>query len=640
MDTRQFEQHMLVLKEQVSHVPTSAGCYLWKDAQGSVLYVGKAKNLRVRMRQYVNGEDERIKIPRMMQEVESFDYIVVGSEHEALVLEINLIQQYKPPYNVDLRDDKSYPYIALTMEDMYPAIKYTREKHKKKTHYFGPYTNAKAAKQAIDTLRKVVPICSATCTEWKKVKRLADKGNNADILQMTCAQNGRPCFDYHVGKGPGVCAGAISPEQYHEHVADVEQFLLGHRKNIIHTLHQQMEQAAQELDFEKASRIKRRVEVLKSLDDKQEVVFSHAVDADVFGFWREETIAGVCVLIVREGRVVRSCDFILNKGLDISEEELVSGYLKRYYRDTADIPSQIDIACKLDDASVLESWLEGKAGHKITIHVPQRGKHAHLVQMANTNARHALMRYSLRTGYEDQRTNTALLELESALALEHAPMRIECFDISTLHGKHTVASMVVFQAGKADTSQYRRFKIKAELDEANDFLSMQEVLGRRYAKERMQDERFGKRPDLLILDGGKPQLSAAMQQLEALGLDIPCVGLAKSDEELFVPWDDKPVVLPTGSASLYLVKQIRDEAHRFAITYHRKLRKQAMTVSILDEIEGVGPKRKKALLKAFGSMKKLREATQEQIAHVSGISPSLAKEIYETLQMWNKEFSS
>ena len=543
------------LAEQVARVPTDPGCYLWKDAAGEVIYVGKAKNLRARMKQYVQLTDDREKIPLMMQLVASFDYLVVSNEHEALVLERNLIAQYHPYFNVDFKDDKSYPFIALTKGDLFPAIKYTREKHRAGTRYFGPYTDSRAARDTLDTLRKVV-----------------------------------------------------------------------------RELREDMAQAAEELDFERAGRIKRRLEVISGLDDRQQVVFPSSVDIDVVGFFREETIAGACVFCVREGRVVRSCEFILDKGLDVSVEELTEGFLKRYYDETADIPSEVDVAVELADAELLGTWLAEKRGRVCRLHHPQRGEKRHLLDMCERNARHALMRYSMRTGYADDRTNQALLQLESALALPAAPLRIECFDISTLHGNFTVASMVVFTNGRPDKSQYRRFKIRAELDEANDFVSMQEVLGRRYAPERMADERFGSRPDLLVVDGGKPQLSAALSQLNALGLDIPVCGLAKSDEEVFVPWDDTPVVLPNGSASLYLIKQVRDESHRFAITFHRELRDKAMTVSVLDEVPGVGPTRKRAIMRHFGSMKRLRAASAEDIAAVKGVPADVARAVWQTLQ--------
>ena len=625
--------HAPSLVEQVANVPTDPGCYLWKDEAGDVIYVGKAKNLRARLRQYVTLTDDRAKIPLMMQLVASFDYIVVGTEHEALVLERELIAQYHPYFNVDYKDDKSYPYIAITKGDVFPAIKYTRERHRPDTRYFGPYTDSRAARETIDTLRKVMPICSASCAEWKRVRRLLEKNaGDRDVIQLICAQKGRPCFDYHVGRGPGVCAGMIDRDDYARNVRRVERFLSGQRRELVDELKADMAEAAADLDFERAGRIKRRLEVVDGLDDRQQVVFPTSVDLDLIGFYREETIAGACVFVVREGRVQRTCEFILDKGFDVDEVELVEGFVKRYYDETSDIPAEVDVACELPDAEVLGTWLASKRGRACRLHRPQRGEKHRLLQMAEKNARHALMRYMMRTGYSDDRTNQALLQLESALALDAPPMRIECFDISTLHGAFTVASMVVFTNGRPDKSQYRRFKIRAELDEANDFISMSEVLGRRYAPERMADERFGSRPDLLVVDGGRPQLTAAMRQLEELGLDIPVCGLAKADEEVFVPWDDTPIVLPSGSASLYLIKQVRDESHRFAITFHRELRGKAMTASVLDEVPGVGPTRKKAIMRHFGSMKRLRAASVEEIESVKGVPADVARAVHESLR--------
>ena len=621
------------LAERVSRVPTDPGCYLWKDSKGEVVYVGKAKNLRARMRQYVTLQDDREKIPLMMQVVRDFDYVVVGSEHEALVLERNLIAQYHPYFNVDYKDDKSYPFIAITESDVFPAIKYTREKHRKGTRYFGPYTDARAARETIDTLRKVVPICLATCAEWKRAKRILDRDpSQAAVANMVLAQRCRPCFDYHVGRGPGVCAGMIDTVEYARHVRQVESFLAGNRREIVGELTDQMHEAAANLDFERAGRLKARLDGLDALDDRQQVVFSSDVSADLIGVYREETISCACVFVVREGRTVRSVEFILDKGLDVGEEELVGGFVKRYYDETADVPAEVDLDCELSDAEVIEGWLAEKRGTRVHLHRPRRGEKRHLLDMATANARHALMRHMVKTGYADERTNQALLQLESALALDAPPLRIECFDISTLHGHFTVASMVVFTNGRPDKSQYRRFKIQTPLTEANDFVSMSEVLGRRYAPERMADERFGSRPDLLVVDCGKPQLTAAVAQLEELGLEIPVCGLAKSDEEIFVPWDETPVVLPSGSPSLYLIKQVRDESHRFAITFHRELRDKAMTRSAIDDVPGVGPKRRRALMKRFGSMKRLRAASEEEIAATPGVPDEVAHAVWQALR--------
>ena len=625
------------LAEQVALVPTDPGCYLWKDGKGEVVYVGKAKNLRARMRQYVTLQDDREKIPLMMQVVRSFDYVVVGSEHEALVLERNLIAQYHPYFNVDFKDDKSYPYIAITESDVFPAIKYTRERHRKGTRYFGPYTDARAARDTIDTLRKVIPICMATCVEWKRARRLLEKSpEQASVANLMLAERCRPCFDYHVGRGPGVCAGMIDTVEYARHVRQVENFLRGNRSQVVGELTEQMREAAADLDFERAGRLKARLDGLDALDDRQQVVFSSGVNADLIGFYREETISCACVFAVREGRTVRSVEFVLDKGLDTGEEELVSGFLKRYYDETADVPAEVDLPAELEDAELIEGWLAEKRGHSVRLRRPQRGEKRRLLDMASANARHALMRYMVRTGYADDRTNKALLQLESALALDAPPMRIECFDISTLHGHFTVASMVVFTNGRPDKSQYRRFKIQTPLTEANDFVSMSEVLGRRYSPERMADERFGSRPDLLVVDGGKPQLTAAMEQLAELGLDIPVCGLAKSDEEIFVPWDETPVVLPSGSPSLYLIKQVRDESHRFAITFHRELRDKAMTRSVIDDVPGVGPKRKRALMRRFGSIRRMRGATVEELAATPGIPAEVATAVWQALRAWDE----
>ena len=357
--------HAPSLVEQVAEVPDDPGCYLWKDASGEVIYVGKAKNLRARLRQYVTLTDDRAKIPLMMQLVASFDYIVVESEHEALVLERELIAQYHPYFNVDYKDDKSYPYIAITRGDVFPAIKYTREKHRPDTRYYGPYTDSRAARETIDTLRKVCPICTASCAEWKRVRRLLEKRpDDADVIELICSNQGRPCFDYHVGRGPGVCAGMIGREEYAVNVRRVERFLSGQRRELVDELKADMAEAAADLDFERAGRIKRRLEVIDGLDDRQQVVFPTSVDLDLIGFYREETIAGACVFVVREGRVQRTCEFILDKGLDVDEVELASGFVKRYYDETADVPHEVDLAIELPDADVVGE-VDGQEGARV-----------------------------------------------------------------------------------------------------------------------------------------------------------------------------------------------------------------------------------------------------------------------------------
>lgn len=604
------------LRERVARVPEEPGVYLWKDASGEVLYVGKAKQLRSRMRQYTSGQDEREKIPLMMERVSGFDYIVTDNETESLILEKNLIKQFSPPYNVDFRDDKSYPYIALTMSDPFPAIKYTREKHREGTRYFGPYTDSRAARETIDILRRIVPICSAQCVEWK---RLIARGGEPGT---------KPCFDYHVGRGPGPCVGACTREEYAANLVRVERFLKGRHSEFEDELELRMRDASDDLDFERAARYKDRLLTIRSLNQKQKVVSSRSLDIDVVGFHREETIAAVHVFVVREGRVLVGNEFVLDKGLDVPVDDLIETFLVRYYDTVTDLPREVVVQCGLESPGPVEEWLSEVRGARVKVTVPKRGEKKDLLELAEKNARHTLMRFKVRTRYDEERINSALLQLESALALPAAPLRIECFDVSTLHGSYSVASMVVFTNGRPDTAAYRRFRVRLDHGEANDFAMMSEVLGRRFSPERMDDERFGRRPDLLIVDGGKPQLTAARAVLDGLGLsDIPVAGLAKREEELFVPWSEAPVRLPDGSTSLYLVKRVRDEAHRFAITYHRELRGKAMTASVLDDIPGVGPTRKKALLKAFRGIKRLRTATVDEIAAVPGIPLELAREI-------------
>jgi excinuclease ABC subunit C len=558
--------------------------------------------------------------------------VVTATEVESLVLEKNLIRQFKPPYNVDYRDDKSYPFIALTLSDPFPAIKFTREKHKPGTRYFGPYTDSRAARATVDTVRRIVPICRATCNEWKWVTDHDGVGR------------GRACFDSHVGLGPGPCINACTREEYAENVRRIEGFLSGRHDDLEVELSRRMREAAAELDFESAARHRNRLEAVEAIRGRQKVVSARPLEMDVVGFYREETVAGVHLFVVREGRVLYGNEFVLDKGLDISLPELVDGFLLRYYADGPQVPREIVLPALPEEADIVEEWLTSlrpDRSARVKLTVPHRAERRGLLNLAEDNARHTLMRFKVRTRYDEERLNAALLQLESALALPAPPLRIECYDISTLHGKHSVGSMVVFTNGRSDPKSYRRFKVRLDSGEANDVAMMSEVLRRRFAPERLADGRFGKRPDLVVVDGGKPQLSAAqavLAELEVVG--IPVVGLAKREEELFVAWADEPVVLPAGAPSLYLVKRVRDEAHRFAIAYHRELRGKAMTASELDEIGGVGPKRKKALLKEFGSLKRLREASADEVAHVPGIPRDLADKIVAELSSKTGDSSS
>lgn len=633
-----FDQKIQRIKEELAKVPACPGVYLWKNADGEVIYVGKAKQLRARMRQYVNFQDERAKIPLLVDQIASFDYIVVENEHESLVLENNLIKQYAPFFNADFKDDKSYPFIAITKGDVFPAIKYTREKHREDTKYFGPYTDSRAARDLVDIARRVVPICSASCADWRRITRQL----STNPLKAFLGSESKPCFDAHVGLGPGACCGAITPQEYAKNVKRVERFLNGNRREFIEELREEMMDAAAELDFERAARLKQRIETIESLSSKQHVVCAHNLNADIVGMYREETIAGVQVLMVRDGCVINSNDFIMNKGMNVPDDDLLHAFLLRYYDAATSIPRELVLAFVPEDAQVMQEWLteklQNKHGAKVKITAPEKGEKHDLLCMAQTNAKHALLRYKVRNNYDDKRINEALMQLESALALPRTPFRIESYDISTIHGSYTVASMVVFENGKAAKNQYRRFKIRTELTEADDFASMDEVLRRRFSEKNLHDERFGRRPDLVILDGGRPQLNVAIKLFDELGInDIALCGLAKRDEELFVTWQEyDPVVLPGGSASLYLVKQIRDEAHRFAIEFHRELRGKGMLASVLDGVAGLGPVRKKSIRKHFKSFAALKSARLEDIEQVKGIPHEVAEELYRVLQQYSE----
>jgi excinuclease ABC subunit C len=456
--------------------------------------------------------------------------------------------------------------------------------------------------------------------QWKKVN--AHGGKPA----------GRACFDYQVGLGPGVCVGDITREDYAAHIARVGEFLDGRSQGLERSLDESMRTAASDLDFERAARLRNALDAVRSVLRKQQIISNRPLDIDAIGVFREETIAGVHLFQVREGRILAGNEFILDKGLDVPIAELVEGFLIQYYAGATHIPREVLLPEMPSDPGLIEQWLSGERGTKVTLATPRRGEKRQLAELAGTNARHALARYRFRTRYDEGRLNSALLQLESALALPAPPMRIEAYDISTIHGSFSVGSMVVFSDGRADSSQYRRFRVRLDTGEADDVAMMSEVLRRRFAREAREGSRFARKPDLLLIDGGKPQVAAVKAVLEELGLtDIPLAGLAKRDEELFVPWDADPIVLPAGSPSLYLLKRVRDEAHRFAIEYHRKLRGKAMTASALDDVPGVGPKTRKALVRHFGSVKRVREASVEEMAAVKGVSRTVARDVFSVL---------
>lgn len=636
------------LKKQLKHVPLKPGVYMWKNDNGDVIYVGKAKQLRSRMRQYINLTDTRAKIPLLIEEVATFEYFVVNSEEESLLLERQLIDNYKPYYNVDFKDDKSYPYIALTTGDTYPAIKYTREKHKRDTLYFGPYTDSKKARRLLDIIRKTIPVCSANCSNWKKVNsklhKIKETSKKKEYLDSLSEQS--PCFDCSVGIAPGVCVNRVTKEDYKKNITKISNFLQGSLSELTNELKDIIKNSTLNLNYEQAQRAKQKLDLVNNIKMKQNIVNNKNLNADVIGIERDMNISSVYILIIREGSIVNTNEFIMNKGINIPKSQFVHDFILKYYQLTTNIPKEIIVEHDPSDVLSLERWLTRKLknshGAKVRIKVARAGFKFELLKLANKNAKHSLIRYKVKNNYDDNRTNKALKQIQSVLAMPKWPARIECFDISTIHGSYTVASMVVFTNGRPNKSEYRRFKIKTPLNESNDFLSMQEVIKRRYSLKNLNDKKFGSLPDLIIVDGGKPQISAVIEIFKKINfdwkkLDVCICGIAKAEETLIALWDDfVDITLPQNSESLYLVKQIRDEAHRFAIEFHRNLRSKGMKKSILSSVTGIGKVRQKKLLRHFKSFKNLKNASLEDIKKTNILPSKTAEELYLVLKQNNK----
>jgi excinuclease ABC subunit C len=615
------------LKERLSALPSKPGVYLMKDALGHVIYVGKAINLRNRVRSYFrasNGQTRKLR--RLVHNIADFEFIVTGSELEALILECNLIKKHRPHYNVRLKDDKRYPYIKITMQEDYPRIYTVRRMQDDGSRYFGPYTSSKAVRQTMETLRKLFPYLSC---------KREITGNDR-----------RPCLYYHIGRCAGPCIGAISKKEYRALIQQIILFLEGKQERIIQDLQEQMERAAQALDFERAAALRDQVQALRTVIEKQRIVFAAGNDEDVIAFAREDGQACVQTFFIRGGKLIGREYFVLTGTQDEDAEEIMTSFVKQFYDQAAYVPPKILVQHNVDEAMVIESWLRHKRGTKVTIHVPRRGRGRELVKMVAENAAETLAQLRAEWAAEQAKQVTALEELRKHLELDEAPTRIECYDISNIQGKAATGSMVVFVKGVARKSEYRRFRIKTVAG-ADDYAMLQEVLRRRFkgvAASRQQgagsekeqpsadQSGWGILPDLLIVDGGKGQLNAALEVMTESGVeDVPVIGLAKQREEVFLAGRSKPILLPRDSQGLYLLQRIRDEAHRFAIQYHRKLRKKKGMTSALDAIPGIGPKRRQALLKRFGSVDAIREASVEELAAVPGMNWEVAARVKEVL---------
>ncbi|WP_026370755.1 excinuclease ABC subunit UvrC [Kallotenue papyrolyticum] len=648
--------------ERLRNVPQAPGVYLWKDANGKILYVGKSKSLRERMRSYFGAPRGLSgKTRRLVAQIADFDYILTTTELEALVLEMNLIKQHRPKYNVLLKDDKSYPYIKITLQETWPRIFTTRKVLDDGARYFGPFASAGSVRATLKLLNKLF--------------HFRPPFDCSDVKFERHRKAGKPCMYYDIRRCLGPCVpGLTSVEEYRKAISDACLFLEGKSEQILRELRHKMQQAADTLEFERAAYLRDQIAALEKVLERQRVLKTGATDQDVIAFAREDGSAVVQVFFVRGGKLIGAEPFTLEGTDDTDSRELITQFLTQFYDSAASIPSDIVLAEHPEEAEIIERWLEQKGGHRVSITVPRRGEKKQLLDLAARNAAQKLDELRLKWLNTSQRAIGALTELQQLLDLPGLPHRIECYDISNTQGTHTVGAMVVFVGGAPRKSDYRRFKIKTVAG-ANDVAALQEVLRRRFRRAQQAqgelvaiahagdahqpppdladasdpaaladpraegqevDERWAELPDLIIVDGGKPQANAAQAVLDELGFGhLPVVGAAKGPNrdrfDLQLPGAPAPIVLPRSSTALHLVQQIDEEAHRFAISYHRNLRGKATFASPLAEIPGIGPKRKQALLKRFGSLDAMRQASVEELAAVPGMTHRAAEELKRLL---------
>ncbi len=599
------------LQDKLNRIPARPGCYLFKDKSGKILYVGKAGVLRNRVRSYFQkSRPFHPKLEALVRKIADVEWIVTDSEVEALILENNLIKEYKPRYNVSLRDDKSYPYIRITNED-FPQVFITRKLVRDGSEYFGPYTDVKNVRFVLKTLKRIFPIRSCRHNLTPEVIR----------------QKKIPlCLDYYIKKCLGPCQGLQSKEDYQKMIAQVRQFLKGKTSEIVKELQSQMVEHARKMEFEEAALVRDRLAALENYRNSQKIVQSDFKDRDVVAVAMEDK--EVCALIfrVREGKIIGKQHFYFKNQTWKEEAEILDEFLRHYYLNTQDFPQEIFLQTQIESQQALTQWLSKQSGRKTEVVVPQRGEKHKLLEMAIKNARYLLDDLLLQKLKKEQTIHFTVQALQRDLRLPKAPLVMECFDISNIQGSDPVASMVRFENGKPKKREYRKYKITVK-QTPDDFAMMREVIERRYRRLMEEKKRL---PDLIVVDGGKGQLSSAVQVLQKLGLeDQPIIGLAKRLEEVFVPGESEARLLPRTSSSLRLLQQIRDEAHRFAITFHRQRRKKRTLHSELDNIPGVGEKRRQRLLKVFGSVKNIRQATEEELTEKAGLPRPVAERVAE-----------
>ncbi len=596
-----------------------------RNARNDVIYVGKAVNLRSRVRSYFQDQNRHAaKTRRLVADIVDLEWMVTDTELEALILENELIKRYRPRYNIRLKDDKQYPYIKIHWQDDFPKISIVRRMLPDGARYYGPFTSGYAVRQTLEALRRVFPYL--------------------DCSRVITGRDERPCLYYHIKRCAGPCIGAVDRREYRAIVDGLCQFLEGKTKETLAKLNQRMMQAAEQLQFERAAMYRDQIKAAERIVERQKVVSGRQQSEDVIALARDKGNTCVQVFFIRRGRLIGRETFMLEGADEEDNGEILASFIKQFYSDAAYLPPTILLPRELDEIDIIERWLRSKRGSRVILHVPKRGDKKALVNMATENAHSTLAAMQAQWEADAHRQTEAIAQLQQALNLPKPPLRIECFDISTLQGTNTVGSMVVFVRGTPRKSEYRRFKVRSvsEIGRPDDYASMREVLHRRYRRAiedteelpgRKTDPVWKSLPDLLIVDGGKGQLNVAVEVLQELGLYevVPVVGLAKKEELLFQPRQARPVRLPRNSPEMYLVQRIRDEAHRFAIGYQRHLRSRAMTHSRLEDVPGVGMKRRQALLKHFHSIDAIRNANIDEIAAVPGMTRQVAQRIKEML---------
>jgi excinuclease ABC subunit C len=618
-------------------IPVEPGVYRFRDDKGRVVYVGKAKSLRPRLSSYFqDGQGLHPRTRQMVTTAASVEWTVVANEVEALQLEYSWIKEFDPRFNVKYRDDKSYPSLAVTLHEDFPRLQVMRGPKKKGVRYFGPYSHAWAIRETLDLLLRVFPARTCSAGVFKRA-----------------GQVGRPCLLGYIGKCSAPCVGQVSQEEHRAIVEDFCDFMAGSSATFVRRLEQQMAEAAQEQDYERAARLRDDVGAMKKALEKQTVVLADGTDADVVGIAEDALEAAVQVFHVRGGRIRGQHGYVVDKVENLSTGDLVGQFLTQVYGEDedeygldpgvgADVPREVLVPSLPPDAEAITRWLRQLRGTNVSLRIPQRGDKKALMETVERNAKQAFALHKTKRASDLTARSKALAEIQEALELDEAPLRIECFDVSNLQGTSVVASMVVFEDGLARKSEYRRFAVKS-VEGQDDVASMHEVISRRFARhldeaptgrdeETGKPRRFAYPPQLVVVDGGPPQVAAAQRALDELGVnDVALCGLAKRLEEVWLPGQDEPVIMARSSEGLYLLQRVRDEAHRFAIAYHRQKRSKAMTASALDDVAGLGETRRKALLRHFGSLRRLRAATVEEVMEVPGVGRRTAEAVVTAL---------